>query len=306
MLDLLGNEAFSLIRTSKMGTTFIFIIPTTVGICYAWYSYNYYTIYFMKYFPGIWWILLILITSFGSVFFGFMSTIMMGCQGLLMNAAIAVGLSHQELSKRFNKVVTKQQEFQDKPTIDELRPLTVSSIDGKTESKDSHSLINEKSMIKLFSKAHMLSVQQEKMDLVFSKMILLLSTYYLISITLFSYGFLIVLFTELNLFKTSSVLCHVLLFLFYMSTFFSLCSSGQDFIDGKMQTSDALNRVYFMFKGQFKRETENYFEFVKEKLEKPIALSPYSFFNLDRSGFLATMAIVFTYLIVLVQFKTAE
>ena len=144
------------------------------------------------------------------------------------------------------------------------------------------------------------------MNSVFSKILLLLSTYYLISITLFSYGFLIVLVTELNMVKISSVICHLLLFLFYLFTFFSLCSIGQDFVDVQLQTSNALNRAYFLFKGQFKTETENYLEFVKEKLEKPVALSPYSFFNLDRSGFLATVALIFTYLIVLLQFKTTE
>ena len=303
LLNLFGNETVSYIQMSKTTYKIIFVVPSIVGICYAWYGYNYYTIYYENYFPGIGWMVLLLLACFGSVFIGFLSTNIMGCQGLLMNAVVAVSSSHKELSMRLNDLVVNRQEYHESPMIQQV--VETVKKETKPEEKDCKN-DDEKTIINLFSKAYKLSVQQEKMNSVFSKVVLLMSTYFLISITLFSYGFLIVLVTKMNMLKISSVISHVLLFLFYLFSFFSLCSIGQDFVDGQVQTSNALNRAYFMFKGQFKTETENYLEFVKEKLEKPIALSHYSFFKLDRSGFLATLALIFTYLIVLLQFKTTE
>ena len=54
------------------------------------------------------------------------------------------------------------------------------------------------------------------------------------------------------------------------------------------------------------QETQDLADHTLTKYERPVEISPYSFFNLNRAGFLSTLALVFTYLIVLVQFRTSE
>ena len=97
-----------------------------------------------------------------------------------------------------------------------------------------------------------------------------------------------------------------LLCAYYYFTFGLICFLGQGLKDQQKETADALARVYYRCRRSWHPDTIAYAEFVKNRVERPNGLSPYSFFTLDRSGFLSTMALIFTYLIVLLQFKTSE
>ena len=224
----------------------------------------------------------------------------MGMQTILSNVVGAVTLSHLELERRFDGLLlTEGKDLADCPVLidEELR------IEEGCSNKDKSS---EKDVVKLLGQTFILCSHQERMVSRFSSLILLISSFYLICITLFSYGSLAVLVDDMNILKTVSTMTHTLLFLYYLFTFGVICFLGQDLMDRQRNTSNALSRVYHRFKHGWSQETKGYAKFVKSKIESPIGLSPYSFFTLDRSGFLSTMALIVTYLIVLLQFKVSE
>ena len=81
---------------------------------------------------------------------------------------------------------------------------------------------------------------------------------------------------------------------------------SQNRVDFQAETADKLGQTIFLCKNKWNTETTELAQYVLTKYEKPIPLSPYSMFNLNRSGFLSTIAIVVTYLVVLLQFRSSE
>ena len=271
----------------------VFCVPLVIAASFGWYGYQFYDVFYSKVFPASHAIMALVIgCSVVIMLFGIMSTNLMGMQSLLTNAVFAVILSHTELARRFKELMPQSGFYNGMRLIKE-KP------EGET---------TEKSSTELFTKAFLLLCHQKRMTSEYSKMVLLLSSFYLACITLLIYATLSVLISagDLTTVKTSSAVTHGLLFLFYLFSFFALCNTGQVLLDRQRETAGGIQRAYFRYKGEWSPEFVDYAEFVREKYEEAVGLSPYAFFTLDRSGFLNTMALVFTYLIVLLQFKVAE
>ena len=232
---------------------------------------------------------------------GLVSTTLVGMQTVLSNAVTTLSLSHLELKKRFDSLYAtsnKNKEFPmeiNEPNSEEQPPMKLGN--SKTV---------EEETLKLLWKTLALLNHQERVIAKFSPLLLVIVSFYLICITLFCYSSVSVLVAKMNILMFSSALSHGLLFVYYLFTFGVISFLGQALMDQQKETADALARVYYQNRLSWTEATRDYAELVKEKVQKTIGLSPYSFFTLDRSGFLSTLALVFTYLILLLQFKTSE
>ena len=147
---------------------------------------------------------------------------------------------------------------------------------------------------------------QKETNEVYASLNLFLSYYYLVTITLLSYGTSAHLMSSINILKASLILTFSLLFFLYLFAFFRLCSKSQEMIDAQGEAAEAFERVIFKYQRKWSVEVCDEAHFVWRNYCKTMPLSPYSFFNLNRSAFLQCMALIFTYLIVLLQFKISE
>ena len=115
-----------------------------------------------------------------------------------------------------------------------------------------------------------------------------------------------ILGSDLNQTKIASNVTYALIFFSYLYAFFLVCSECQDLLDKQEDAADTLGRMILLHKKEWSEDTRDLADYVLDKYSKKIPVSPYGFFELNRCGFLSTIALVLTYLIVLLQFKTTQ
>ena len=216
-----------------------------------------------------------------TVYLCFFSSLMMGSQMMVSMTTKAMALSHMELCKRFLSIRRKPE-------------------------KDSERAKVEEGISDLFFKADRLIQTAETANLTLQSLVLYLCSYYLVTTTLFGYACLTVLISGLNAVKLSLAVSNGLFFALYLFSFYSLCDESQKLIDCEARTAKAIQEAIYKHNKTWSQEMQEQANFIKEKYANPPLFSPYSLFTLNRSGFLSTIALAFTYLIVLLQFKTAE
>ena len=157
-----------------------------------------------------------------------------------------------------------------------------------------------------FDKAMSLLELQKKLNTVYGGLAFLIPYIFLVTITVASYGSLLIIGSEQNALKMATTLNFVMMFVYYFYALFIFFSDCQMMLDSQEAAAEKLAKAIFMHKKKWSNETTDLGTFLLSKYEKTIHLSPYSMFNLNRPGFLNSLAIIFTYLIVLLQFRSSE
>ena len=140
----------------------------------------------------------------------------------------------------------------------------------------------------LFSKSLSLIEHQERVNGITGSVLVFICFYYLVTITLFSYACLVCIMSEITSVKGSMGLANGGFFHFYLQAFYSLCCEGQKLVDSQDEVAESIARLICAQKRTWSTNTKDFAVFVKEKYQRPKPLAPYSFFSLDRSGFLST------------------
>ena len=127
---------------------------------------------------------------------------------------------------------------------------------------------------------------------------------YLFTLTIYSYAAMIVLFSEglRSTFAISIFYCTCTVY--YIYNFYILASNGQEMTEAQNETKEELEEFYFGHHNHWSAETRNKICLLMTKISRPKPMTPLGFFTLSKSGFLSSIALVFTYLIVLLQFRT--
>ena len=295
-IDLLGEDGtkYCQMNSTTRQKVFIMAVPILLGLAYGWYFYDMFQILYGAIIPNKFIMSMYVISGWGSVYFCFFSTLMSGFQTLVTMSGQAISYSHLELGKRF-QVLTQSAHILNSKPLRKSGTQVAQPVKG-----------HEQDAFVLLNKADKLIDEHESTNQKFESAVFFLCSYYLIMTTLLSYGCLTTMVSEINPAKRSLAVSYTLFFISYLFVFFVLSNESQKIIDSQKATIKIMGTTIFRCQGLWSESTREFAIFVKAKYDKIIPLSPYSFFSLDRSGFLNTVALVFTYLIVLLQFKTTE
>ena len=137
-------------------------------------------------------------------------------------------------------------------------------------------------------------------------MFFFLCSFYVLTITLFSYSCLSIWISNLNILKISSAMLFFVLFICYVVAYFGLCSFGQNLINAQAKARKSLNKVMCAHQRKWSQDTVDLAYYTMTRYAEDLSISPYSFFSINHSVYASSLALIFTYLIVLLQFKTSE
>ena len=153
-----------------------------------------------------------------------------------------------------------------------------------------------------------LNLLQVDLNSTLSTDLLVLCGSFLLYLTIFSYNCLSALLKVdmSSVFIAINTVIAALLGLIFFTVFYVLCLAGQWLEDKREEAREALEDRLVEEARDLDEETREQLEVVISKMEEPKPISPCSAFAVNHAGFLNTMTTSFTYLIVLLQFKTAE
>ena len=146
---------------------------------------------------------------------------------------------------------------------------------------------------------------QKRSNKVYGGILFLFSAHYLVAITMYSYGAFLIFFNDLAMNKLAISAFYITCSAYYAYNLYILCSSGQTLIDAQEEARETLEEAFYENRWDWNVQTRDKICLLMTKMGKDKPMTPLGFYSLTKQGFLSTMALVFTYLIVLLQFKAA-
>ena len=215
------------------------------------------------------------------------SPLILSTQSIMYFLCKAIDLSHETVANKIDSMASNMNQKKLDTDPNEIKTMT-----------------NEELKVLMQKAVKVLSYQENLSDLC-GTLVFFLCSFYVVTITLFSYSGMSLWISNFGMFHIASAINSDCLLLCYIAAFYSLCSFGQELVDSQTKARRALERLLYTHQRKWDQETMDLAYFLMCKYSDDLSLCPYSFFSLNRAGFLSSIALIFTYLIVLLQFRTA-